>query len=63
MESLTRIGRALVIVSALGLPAAALAEQPPANGKPAAAAKKDAKAKKVHKADKTGDKSAEHKMR
>ena len=62
MESLNRIGRALLVVSALALPAAALAEQPPA-GKPAAGAKKDTtKAKKTHKGAKADDKSTDHKM-
>jgi len=62
MASLNRIGRALVIVSALGLPAFASAEAPANSPKPAAAAKKEAKAKKAKKADKTDNKSAEHKM-
>ena len=61
MESLNRIGRALLVVSALALPAAALAEQPPA-GKPAAGAKKDTKAKKTHKGAKADDKATDHKM-
>jgi hypothetical protein len=61
MESLNRIGRALLVVSALGLPAFASAEAPPA--KPGAAAKKDAapKAKKAHKGAKADDKAGETK--
>ncbi|HMI91077.1 MAG TPA: hypothetical protein VK509_06915 [Polyangiales bacterium] len=62
MDSLTRFGRALLVVSALGLPAAALAETPPASGKPAAAAKKETKGKKVHKNMKSAEKSPDHKM-
>ena len=64
MDSLTRIGRALLVVSALAVPAAALAEQPPAKPAPGASAKKDstAKAKKVHKGAKADEKSTEHKM-
>lgn len=46
MESLNRIGRALLVVSALSLPALARAEGPQAPPKAAATAKKTDTAKK-----------------
>lgn len=49
MESLNRIGRALLVVSALSLPALARAETPQSPPKAAATAKKtDAAKKKDH---------------